>query len=334
MSPEIMASHNPVRNVTRPLLHFNQLIVAIVILVITIHLLPPFVKEISPPLSVSDGLFTVKTPTGSLCWCVNENNPLICPPLPQLILARESNPNLLDSLWKQQPVVPITVTCNPFRTACSTYPPQPSLFPYDHVFNDSYVCALDYQNDANDRFSDSYLTRSVLLADALRDGLVITHGGTCGVCSTTQDLAVYLSDDLTAVGTQCFEEYLKTYRCDDQDVAAKEEFMLGCWARLTQLTPDCLKIWAFDTIAAGCGECSLLCSTMKSPHFNKPSWPYKLHDCLECDHQHFDLTFTRFTGRTRRRSGLLCEVIRKCDDIFQHASIGYLSVNSCTSNLS
>src|SRR3989338_902014 len=165
MSPEIMASHYPAPTVTHPFHHFSQRIVVILILLIAISLFLSFVKVISPPLTISDDLFTVKTQTGSLCWCVNENNPLICLPLPQLILARESNPNLLDSLWKQQPVVPITVTCNPFRTACSTDPPQPPLFPYDHVFNDSYICALDYQNNANDRFSDSY-----------------------GICSTTQAL--------------------------------------------------------------------------------------------------------------------------------------------------
>ena len=175
--------------------------------------------------------------------------------------------------------------------------------PYDQDFNDSYVCALDYQQQANGNFSRNYRMKSLLLADAQDSGLVITHGETCGVCSTTQDLAVYLTDDLTAVGTQCFGEYLKAYRCDNQNMEEKERFMLDCW---TRLTPDCLKIWAFDTIAAG-------------------YWPYNLHDCLECDHQHFDSVFTRFTGRTRRRSGLLCEVIRKCDDTFQHASTDYLS---------
>lgn len=42
------------------------------------------------------------------------------------------------------------------------------------------------------------------LTSAEAAGATITHYGACGVCSTTQDLAVYIQfTDLTTLGVQC-----------------------------------------------------------------------------------------------------------------------------------
>lgn len=57
------------------------------------------------------------------------------------------------------------------------------------------VCAIKYQ----DSTKKSYTIKTFASASlATSDGHIVTHQGPCGACSNTNDLAVYLSTDLTA----------------------------------------------------------------------------------------------------------------------------------------
>src|SRR3989338_5950639 len=171
MSLEATASNYSVRNDRQSYRYCGQLSWVVGFVLIAFAIFSPSIKEIQHLQNVFDNHYIVRTPTGSLCWCVNDEDPQHCPPLPPIILEQISNPKLLEHLQKQQAFEPITVTCNPFRTSCSTQPPQPPFFPYDHVFNDSFVCALDYQHKANGSMSSHYQMKSLLLADAQDRGL-------------------------------------------------------------------------------------------------------------------------------------------------------------------
>jgi hypothetical protein len=58
------------------------------------------------------------------------------------------------------------------------------------------VCAFKYPVDSNglESCSDYNLVTYSSRKEAEMDGATVTHDGSCGLCSTTQDLAIYLSN--------------------------------------------------------------------------------------------------------------------------------------------
>lgn len=80
------------------------------------------------------------------------------------------------------------------------------------------------------------------------------------------------------------------------------------------LTKECAKIWNYDGIYDG-QVCGKVCATeLKDPN-NGPPPACTLNDCLQCDEDNAGPNFTSFAGRTRRRSGLLSEIVRPCNSI-------------------
>ena len=63
------------------------------------------------------------------------------------------------------------------------------------------VCAFKYSTDDCGEYSMiSYENAEA----AVSDGAVVSHTGTCGLCSTAQDLATYMSiPDMTRAGKIC-----------------------------------------------------------------------------------------------------------------------------------
>lgn len=57
------------------------------------------------------------------------------------------------------------------------------------------VCAIKYQDESRTTYSIQTFASAMLAIEA---GHIITHQGPCGACSNTNDLAVYLSTDLTS----------------------------------------------------------------------------------------------------------------------------------------
>jgi len=71
------------------------------------------------------------------------------------------------------------------------------------------VCAIKYQDTSR----STYTIKTFENAEkAHQEGHIITHQGPCGACSNTNDLAIYLSTDLTAPARRFFNfEYNVLY---------------------------------------------------------------------------------------------------------------------------
>ncbi|KAJ1406629.1 hypothetical protein B484DRAFT_319705, partial [Ochromonadaceae sp. CCMP2298] len=139
-------------------------------------------------------------------------------------------------------------------------------------------------------------------ADAERVGAVLTHEGSCGLCSTAQDLSIYLAQDFTDAGKKCATKGV-----------LNEEAGLQCYMDLG-LTLECSKIWNLDGIYDS-KVCTTTClGELQDPN-NGPSPACQLNDCLQCDEDKAGPIFSAFGARTRRRSGLLSEIIRPCQSI-------------------
>jgi hypothetical protein len=131
-------------------------------------------------------------PTCGDCWCIPANNGSApCPKYwqPQTEFSNSS----IETYRSQIPVNPYTLSCNPYKdSSCTTTPPQ------TYLNTDTAVCGYVYEINADGSKSCSsysmvtYQSREELM----NAGAIITHEGSCGLCSTTQDLAVYLSKRL------------------------------------------------------------------------------------------------------------------------------------------
>jgi hypothetical protein len=117
------------------------------------------------------------------CWCVPENNGL--GPCPKWEPQTDFSSSVVEAYQAQAPSMILTLECNPYTDAnCTTTPPQVMLD------DDDAVCAFKYSSESCAVYSMiTYPTREA----ARLDNAVLTHAGSCGVCSTTQDLALYLS---------------------------------------------------------------------------------------------------------------------------------------------
>jgi hypothetical protein len=140
-------------------------------------------------------------------------------------------------------------------------------------------------------------------AAASSAGARITHVGSCGLCSTAQDLSVYLSEDFTTAGKICATKGL----------LGGEALGLQCYQDIG-LTLECARIWNYDGIFDG-KACGKTCAGDLTAANNGPPPLCPLNPCLECDEQKAGPNFSQFAARTRRRSGLLSEIIRGCSDI-------------------
>jgi hypothetical protein len=83
-----------------------------------------------------------------------------------------------------------SLSCNPYENeTCTTTPPQTFLD------SDTAVCGYVYTTlpDGSQSCSEYSMVTYESRADLIKAGAIITHEGSCGLCSTTQDLAVYLS---------------------------------------------------------------------------------------------------------------------------------------------
>ena len=165
---------------------------------------------------------------------------------------------------------------------------------------DEVVCAYLYtdKDTCNEYSMITYPNRQ----EAIDANAKITHTGSCGLCSTTQDLALYLTQDFTEAGKICATKGV-----------FNEQAGLDCYIDLG-MTPNCAKIWNYDGLYDS-QECGKICmGDITSPN-NGPTPDCALSDCLQCDEVEAGPVFSAYGGRTRRRSGLLSEIIRDCDSI-------------------
>lgn len=137
-------------------------------------------------------------------------------------------------------------------------------------------------------------------AEASAAGAAVTHFGHCGVCSTLQDLAVYMShDDLTAPVRACG----MTAPAFDGDVAC----LVGLGFDL-----PCAEAWAYDTQNTR-AECLSVCLAALNQPYNLPDG--SLNPCIACDEEKSGPVFQAVAGRTRRNSGLPNAICRPCSEV-------------------
>ena len=249
----------------------------------------------------------------------------------------------IDALRRQRAINPHELTCDPYdNKKCQLDPPQDDTID----LGDSAVCGIVYQfpmnidselasnteylDSADDIFSvgtvkntagEQQKQNSNLCPDApqeyllisypneqaaLADGAIITHHGACGACSTTQDLAVYLTTpDLTSASKECIKRSLL-----NQDEGIK------CLQEEIGFTNACARIWMYNGENTG-QKCTLPCAAAEIQNYanNGPAPECALNGCLACDEEQSGDVFEKFAGRTRRRSGVLTTIARPCEDI-------------------
>jgi hypothetical protein len=130
------------------------------------------------------------------CWCIpRENGTMPCPIwTPQTEFSSE----VIEAYRTQSASTIYTLSCNPYEDSeCATYPEQ-SFLDFDTA-----VCGFLYTNKTASRNALLTATENCpgeyslvtfrTREEAYKSGAVVTHEGSCGLCSTTKDLAVYLS---------------------------------------------------------------------------------------------------------------------------------------------
>lgn len=243
------------------------------------------------------------------CHCIVHNSSYASCPVTEKPQIQFNETVLQIYETEQKPLNLFNLTCNPFFTE-DCHEEIESLASNEDYYNDnnndSYkkaVCALHY----TDYTCTSY--HMVTYANkraAVQAGGAVTHYGPCGVCSTTQDLAVYLRHtDLTTRATECGRAGL----------ISSYEDGLKCFYKLG-FTPSCAKVWMDNTknTAQQCGRTCIM-SDVLNKELNGPPPSCEHNECLVCDEEKSGAVFQRFAGRTRRGSGILSAIARSCDDI-------------------
>jgi len=137
---------------------------------------------------------------------------------------------------------------------------------------------------------------------AARDaGASPTHFGHCGVCSTLENLAVYMRENaLTAPVRAC-------------GISSGGDFTanVACLRKLGFDLP-CSQIWAYNT-AHTRSVCYDVCIAALCAPYHLPDG--RLNDCILCDEQKSGAVFKGVAGRTRRNSGLPNALCRPCSEV-------------------
>ena len=275
-------------------------------------------------------VFAYEYPTCGSCWCAPGDSE--CPDWEPI----SDYPKFYEDIYHSQiPDFVYTIDCNPYNTTntgdadeCRTNPPQEYL-----EFGDDAVCALQYYNkckmnnersplisvsshyeattdnihDDNKECYWSYKLQSYpSWEEAETDGAFVTHIGSCGVCSTTWDLAGYMGNPtLEEDAIQCTVKGLKDFDAGIQ-----------CYID-AGLTEECAKMWLYDGYHTT-KECTEICvaelvEDEGDVPANGPPPECTLSDCLQCDEDVSGPIFKQYAGRIRRSSGLLSSIIRECD---------------------
>lgn len=166
--------------------------------------------------------------------------------------------------------------------------------------NKSIVCAIKYKSE-NKTFYEIEDFPSKESAE--EKGFIITHQGKCGACSNLNDLAVYLSDGLTA----------PVRKCGFLSIISKK-LSLNCLKNLG-FTHACVQIWFFNSVNTR-ENCFTTCmvSWMKNEPFADKDG--KLNECINCDEVVSGPVFKYFSGRTRRNSGIESEIKRPNEQVY------------------
>jgi len=162
------------------------------------------------------------------------------------------------------------------------------------------VCAvlIDESN------SNTYALNTYVTAEAAAlAGAQVTHAGACGLCSSLQNLAVYMGNpDLTDPVRQC----------GLAGIGGGREENVACLQAIGFDLP-CAQIWYYNTNHTRT-QCFDLCiAHLNSPHHTEEG---ALNPCIQCDEDQSGPIFKAVAGRTRRNSGLPSALCRPCESVY------------------
>ncbi len=169
------------------------------------------------------------------------------------------------------------------------------------------ICAIVVEDAINKTYRlENFPTKE----DADAAGAILTHYGLCGLCSSLQDLAVYVEN-------QDLGGY--TRQCGFQHLAGPFNNLVQCMESVGFTTP-CAQIWSYNVkhTQANCFDLCIddilneILTGEKTP-FNNPDG--SLNECIACDENISGPIFKAYSGRTRRNSGLPSAICRKCDQV-------------------
>lgn len=170
------------------------------------------------------------------------------------------------------------------------------------------VCGIRFEDDTR----TGYTLRTFANIDALNaePDYQLTHYQACGACSTLQDLAIYGELDLTRMAKTCS----KRATLDEKSSCMKQ---IG-------FTPACAESWAYNAAKTG-QSCALICVAeyglipLLTGKENKPPVNEKgeLNACLMCDEMMAGPGFQYAAGRTRRNSGIISEIDRPQEQVYE-----------------
>lgn len=183
-----------------------------------------------------------------------------------------------------------------------TEDPYPNQDEYLGKHTEHTVCGILIQTDGYEL--ETYDSKE----EAENAGAEITHYGPCGLCSTMQDLAVYIREpDLTAPVRACGVAGLTKPAAEAEAIARECLQDIG-------FSDPCIDIWYWD-IENTKNSCMATClkdSNLTKPHHNED---LSLNACVQCDEDESGPLFKVMSGRTRRNSGLSSALCRPCQTV-------------------
>ena len=173
----------------------------------------------------------------------------------------------------------------------------------------SFVCAIQF----TDKLKINYKLKSFSTRKAAEKAeYIVTHHGKCGMCSTLEDLAVYLAKpNLTAPARKCSR-------------SLNISSIANCYKQEIGFSTFCSEQWAYNSehTRKRCGEIcvehygffKILLDRIDRP--NKDIDGY-LNICLACDEFKSGPGFKYGAGRTRRSSGIYSAIDREDFEIYK-----------------
>jgi len=240
-------------------------------------------------------------PTCGECFCVPDDGQ-VCPG------TRANSFEIIGDQLQfvtQEVANPYTLDCNPYIDAqCETAPPQEFI-----SLGTEAVCGIHYLVPASIRLCPrTYKIQSYpnqLAAES--DGAVVTHVGSCGVCSTTRDLATFMSSkDLTPAVSKCLVKVTL--------LGITLENLIECVEEIG-LTYECANLLSLNAIALS-RSCVARCqNSIFGGQPNQGGSPNcELSDCITCANDFTLPVFESFAGRDAHRSGILAGYAYPCSE--------------------
>ncbi|HVL00453.1 MAG TPA: hypothetical protein VM553_11610 [Dongiaceae bacterium] len=254
-----------------------------------------------------------------------------------LALLRQTQPLNLDQILEEKallassgpfllnnPYVPVTHL--PLRTCAqddncffsllgtglpkASFPAQPRVYDWWKQraleSDQAQVCGVQFADDDRTHYR---LATFANHAELEVNDFTLTHFQACGACSTLQDLAVYGELDLTVMAKVCSKRF---------SLAEKK----ACMQQIG-FTEACAESWAYNGQKTA-QSCSLVCirtygllpllkGEESVPPVNEQG---ELNACLLCDERMSGPGFQYSAGRTRRNSGILSEIDRPDEEVY------------------